>query len=223
MKVIISLSKPSLVGVMVAVLLSGCAGSTTLQVSNSPAAAPTQKLGSQSCEIQYSSLLFAKNIKSYSGFDLAFVLPNGCAPTWTGMTEVRLDVTVKFERVGGGKLKWIDSNVGFVNLGFVTSTDCQGPEWGCPPAPGRLSDAAANAQLYSLYEDCLSNVFNPCEVQIRFSAMDYLERSQPLFPWVAINRINVPGPNKSYEKWDRSQNGGTLTVSGTLSFDQVQP
>ena len=85
------------------------------------------------------------------------------------------------------------------------------------------SDAAAAAQLESLYGDCSGNIRNPCEVQIRFAATDYLTQLQPLFLWVSINRINVPGPNLDYSKWDPSQRGGTLTVVGTLNFSQVQP
>ena len=213
----------ALVGLVVAAMLSGCSDSTELLASGTSSAQATQEPGTHSCEIEHNSLLFAENIKSYSGFDAALVLPQGCAPEWDGMTEITLDASVKFERASGSKFKWIESQIPFANLSFTTDTDCQGPEWGCTPAPGRLSDAAAAAQLESLYGDCPGKIRNPCEVQIRFAATDYLTQLQPLFLWVSINRINVPGPNLDYSKWDPSQRGGTLTVVGTLNFSQVQP
>ena len=213
----------ALVGLVVVAMLSGCSGSTEPLASGASSDQATQKPGTYSCEIEHNSLLFAENITSYSGFDAALVLPQGCTPDWTGMTEITLDASVKFERVSGKKFKWIESQIPFANLSFTTDTDCQGPEWGCTPAPGRLSDAAAAAQLESLYGDCPGKIRNPCEVQIRFAATDYLTQLQPLFLWVSINRINVPGPNLDYSKWDPSQRGGTLTVVGTLNFSQVQP
>lgn len=213
----------ALVGLVVAAMISGCSDSTEPLASGASSAQATQKPGTYSCDIEHNSLLFVENTKSYSGFDAAVVLPQGCAPDWTGMTEITLDASVKFERVSGKKFKWIESQILFANLLFTTDTDCQGPEWGCTPAPGRLSDAAAAAQLESLYGDCLGKIRNPCEVQIRFAATDYLTQLQPLFLWVSINRINVPGPNLDYSKWDPSQRGGTLTIVGTLNFSQVQP
>lgn len=214
----------ALVGLVVVAMLSGCSDSTVPLASDASSDQATQEPPTYSCEIKHSGMLFVENIKSFSGFDLSFVLPNGCAPEWNGMTEVTLDTRIKFERVSNSKFNWIQPQILFANLGFTTGLDCRGPEWsGCPPAPGRLSDDAAAAQLESLYGECLGNIRNPCEVQVHFAATDFLTQDQPIYLWVAVNRIKVPGSDLKYRKWDASQLGGTLTVVGTLNFSQVQP
>jgi len=215
---------PALVGLVVVAMLAGCSDSTEPLASGASSIQETQMPLSHSCEIEHSDLLFVENIKSFSGFDLSFVLPNGCTIKWSGMTEVTLDTRIKFERVSKSNFNWVNPRVRFANLGFTTGSNCRGPEWsGCPPAPGRLSDSAAAAQLESSYGDCLDQLRNPCEVEIHFAATDYLAQSQPIYLWVAINRIKVPGTDLKYRKWDPSQLGGSLTVVGTLNLIQVQP
>ena len=183
---------------------------------------PTPALKDISCEISFSGKLFVKNIKSYSGFDSALVLPDGCATTWSGMTNVKLKATVTFERSVAGKFKWIESQIGFGSLQFTTDKNCHGPEWGCTPAPGTLNDGAAGAQLNILYGSCTNGVTNPCEVNIRFAGTEYLKDGEPLFVWVVIARIYSPGQDNTYSEWDKSQDGGQVTVTGVLTFDELK-
>ena len=174
----------------------------------------------RSCSISFQGDLFEKNIADYSGFDAALLESSGCAPGWSGMTRVEITATITYERNSADSFAWIEPQIDFGGISLSTTKNCSGPEWGCIPAPGRLSDGAAGAQLSKRYGDCKSGRENPCTVKVAFSATEFLESGQPLYAWINIARIVTP--ESGYQSWDRSQDGSRVVVTGEIVLTEAR-
>lgn len=179
---------------------------------------PTPAPGAISCDISFSGSIFVKNIVDYAGFDVVPVNDAGCAPTWTGMTNVTFKITITLNRKGGSPA-WIEKQMPLFNSQFTSSTKCHGPEWGCPEIQG-LNDGAV--QTNTTYGDCQSG-YDPCTVAVTYDAMATLKEGTNVYLWVATNRPNQPGPDGSWSTWDPTILGSALTVSGSMTLQQVRP
>jgi hypothetical protein len=179
---------------------------------------PTPGPGATSCDISFSGAIFVKNIVNYAGFDAVPVNDAGCAPTWTGMTNVTFKITITLNRKGGSP-GWIEKAMPLFNSSFTSGTKCNGPEWGCPEIQG-LNDGAV--QMNTTYGDCKSG-YDPCTMTVSYDAMATLKEGTNVYLWIATNRPKQPGDDGSWSTWDPTILGSTLKVTGQMSLQQVKP
>ena len=179
---------------------------------------PTPAPGALTCDVGFSGSIFVKNIVDYAGFDAVPVNQEGCAPTWTGMTNVTFKITITLNRKGGSP-GWIEKQMPLFNSLFTSNTNCHGPEWGCPEIQG-LNDGAV--QMNTTYGDCKGG-YDPCTVTVSYDAMATLKEGTNVYLWVATNRPNQPGDDGSWTTWDPTILGSTLKVSGQMNLQQVKP